>query len=551
MNTSVLKGSEKMFLNPILPGFYPDPSICRVGEEYYLVTSTFSYYPGLPVFHSKDLVHWRQTGHVLDRPSQLNLDNLPLAHGCYAPAIRYNKGTFYITNTLVGREGNFIVTTKNPGGPWTDPVWVKETPGIDPSLFFDDDGKVYWVSNGDPPESRYNGHKVIWMQEIDLVKMVLVPGTKQILVDGGSNPDENPIWIEGPHLYKIKGYYYLMAAEGGTAENHSEVIFRSKTVTGPYKSFGGNPILTQRTLHPARKNAITSTGHADIVETQNGEWWAVFLGCRPYESHEKNFYNTGRETFLAPVQWVDGWPIINPEFEEVQYSYPVPNLPEHKWKDTFKNGNFTLKSDFESNELEPYWIFLRTPREEWYSLIEEKGYLRIKLRPAEITQLENPGFIGRRQQHLYCTAETAMVFTPQAENEIAGIVAFQNEHHFYLMGVTLYDGKQIICLEKGSSTSRDGKTTLAKAFLEGKNSGKPLYLRINVKGSIIGFYYSEDRKKWNTLKKEADNSYLSTKKAGGFTGVVIGMYASSRGKQSTTVAGFDWFEYTGNDPVYE
>jgi xylan 1,4-beta-xylosidase len=185
MNTSVLKGSEKMFLNPILPGFYPDPSICRVGEEYYLVTSTFSYYPGLPVFHSKDLVHWRQTGHVLDRPSQLNLDNLPLAHGCYAPAIRYNKGTFYITNTLVGREGNFIVTTKNPGGPWTDPVWIKETPGIDPSLFFDDDGKVYWVSNGDPPESRYNGHKVIWMQEIDLVKMALVPGTKQILVDGG------------------------------------------------------------------------------------------------------------------------------------------------------------------------------------------------------------------------------------------------------------------------------------------------------------------------------------------------------------------------------
>ncbi|MBN2533571.1 MAG: glycoside hydrolase family 43 protein [Spirochaetales bacterium] len=536
-----------MFKNPILPGFYPDPSICRAGEDYYLVNSSFSYYPGLPIFHSRDLVNWRQIGHVLDRPSRLNLDNLPLSSGCYAPAIQYNKGIFYVTNTLVGKGENFIVTAKDPEGPWSDPYWIKNAPGIDPSLFFDDDGKVYWVGNGDPPESRYNGHKAIWMQEIDLDKMELVPGTKHILVNGGSNPDKNPIWIEGPHLYKVHGYYYLMAAEGGTAENHSEVIFRSTTVAGQYESYKGNPILTQRTLPPGRSNAITCTGHADMVETQNGEWWAVFLGCRPYEPCQDNFYNTGRETFMAPVQWIDGWPVINPEFEQVQYSYPAPNLPEHKWKNTFYNGNFTLREDFESNELAPYWIFIRTPREEWYSLTEKKGYLRIKLKPEEITARENPAFIGRRQQHLHFTVETAMYFIPQSENETAGIVAFQNEINCYYMGVTLSGGKEIICLEKGSTS---GKKTIVEKTLPGeRKSDTPLYLRIKGEGKTISFSYSEDRKKWNILMEDVDNTYLSTKRAGGFVGVVLGMYASSQGKPGNNTADFDWFEYRGYDPV--
>ena len=286
--------TKRTYINPILPGFYPDPSICRVQDDYYLVASSFSYYPGLPLFHSKDLIHWRQIGHALDRPSQLNLDNLELSQGCFAPAIHYYKGTFYITNTLVGGGGNFIITAKNPERPWSDPDWILHTPGIDPSLFFDDNGKVYWVSNGDPPRSRYDGHKVIWMQEIDLKGMKLVLDTKQILVDGGSNPDKNPIWIEAPHLFKKDSYYYLIAAEGGTFKNHSEVVFRSNTITGPYESFKDNPILTQHHLPPGRKNAITCTGHADFVETQTGEWWAVFLGCRPYEPCKKIHYNTGR-----------------------------------------------------------------------------------------------------------------------------------------------------------------------------------------------------------------------------------------------------------------
>jgi alpha-N-arabinofuranosidase len=457
----------------------------------------------------------------------------------------------------VGRGQNFIVTAKDPEGPWSDPAWIEEAPGIDPSLFFDDDGKVYWIGNDDPEKSRYDGHKVIWIQEINLEKMALVPGTKHILVDGGSNPHKNPIWVEGPHLYKVNEYYYLMAAEGGTMEDHSEVIFRSRTITGPYESFGGNPILTQRTLDPARKNAITSTGHADMVETQNGEWWAVFLGCRPYEPCQRDFYNTGRETFMAPVTWQDGWPVIIPEFEKVHYSYPAPNLPEHKWKDTFKNGNFTLKDDFDSDILAPYWIFLRTPREEWYSLSEKRGFLRLKLRPGEITQLGNPSFIGRRQQHLYCIAETAMLFTPETENESAGIVAFQNELHYYYMAVTLSGGKQVIRLEQplkkqrlDPGTSGDRKTVLAEAPLEARQPDKPLYLRIKAEGNTIGFYYSEDRKTWNTLKADAHSRYLSTRKAGGFVGVTLAMYASSQGKPGGNTADFDWFEYTGNDPVY-
>ncbi|MBN2440699.1 MAG: glycoside hydrolase family 43 protein [Spirochaetales bacterium] len=553
----ISKDGERTFFNPVLPGFYPDPSICRAGEDYYLVTSSFSYYPGLPLFHSKDLINWEQIGHALDRPSQLNLDSLGVSQGLYAPAIHYHKKVFYITNTLIGRGGNFIITATDPKGPWSDPLWIPNAQGIDPSLLFDDDGKVYWIGNGDPQSSRYDGHKVIWMQEFDPEKMDLVPGTFSILVDAGSNPDRNPIWIEGPHMYKVKGYYYLMAAEGGTAENHSEVIFRSNNVRGPFESFEGNPILTQRHLPADRKNAITCTGHAGLIETQNGEWWSVFLGCRPYEPSQMNYYNTGRETFMAPVHWIDGWPIINPEYEEVQYMYKAPNLTEYRLKDAIPSGNFTLREEFDTPTLPHYWIFLRTPREKWYSLTEQKGSLRIALRPSMITEKCNPCFIGRRQQHLSFTADTAMVFHPRNDNETAGIMVFQNEKHFYFMGLTLLAGKETLFLQQSTDNVYHSeeeffknRTIVTQTEIDKKALQKSLFLRIKAEGKSLGFYYSYDQTTWNILKEDVNNTNLSTKIAGGFVGVVIGLYASSQGKPSSNFADFDWFEYSGNDPLY-
>ena len=266
----------------MLAGFYPDPSIVRVEDDYYLVTSSFAYFPGVPIFHSRDLVHWTQIGHVLDRPSQLNLDSAGVSRGIFAPTIEYHNGTFYLLTTLVDRGGNFLVTATDPRGPWSDPVWLPEVDGIDPSIFFENDS-VAWVLNNGPPigEPLYQGHRAIWIQQFD-VRNKRLTGPRSVIVNGGVDLAAKPIWIEGPHLFRKDGWYYLLCAEGGTAEQHSEVVFRAKSPRGPFVPFRGNPILTQRHLPADRPNPVTSTGHADLVETPDG-WWAVFLGVRPYE----------------------------------------------------------------------------------------------------------------------------------------------------------------------------------------------------------------------------------------------------------------------------
>ena len=215
---STEKNPQAVIYNPVLPGFYPDPSICRVGDEYYMVNSTFSYFPGIPIFHSRDLNNWKQIGHVLNRPSQIDLDGLGVSNGIFAPTIRYNNGKFYLITTLVGKGGNFFVTATDPSGPWSEPVWLPEIDGIDPSIFFDDNDSCYIVNNGPAPENEplYEGHRAIWIQRFDLKTNKLF-GERKIIVNGGSDISQKPIWIEGPHIYKKDDSYFLCAAEGGTA----------------------------------------------------------------------------------------------------------------------------------------------------------------------------------------------------------------------------------------------------------------------------------------------------------------------------------------------
>ena len=257
------KPTPAEYANPILQGFYPDPSITRVGDDYYLINSTFDYFPGIPIFHSRDLVHWTQIGNAIDRPDQLDFKNLGLSRGVFAPDISWHDGTFYILNTCVDCGGNFVITAKSPAGPWSNPTWLPELEGaIDPSLFFDDDGSAWIVNNG-PPQvaSRYEGHRAIWIQRFD-AKSLKLSGPRTVLLDGGIHPEEKPIWIEGPHIFRKAGYYYLIAAEGGTAEGHSQVVLRSLGVTGPYEAYSGNPILTQRNgLHDGR---IRQAADADL-----------------------------------------------------------------------------------------------------------------------------------------------------------------------------------------------------------------------------------------------------------------------------------------------
>ncbi len=539
-----LAQDKNYFTNPILAGFYPDPSICRVDDDYYLVNSTFAYFPCIPVFHSKDLVNWKLIGHVLDRIEQVNLNGLGVSRGIFAPAIRYHKGIFYVTCTLVDAGGNFVVTAKNPAGPWSNPVWIPEIDGIDPSLFFDDDGKAYILYNSVAPDNKplYDGHRTIRMYEFDVENLKVI-GEEKILVNGGTDISKKPIWIEGPHIFKKNGYYFLICAEGGTAEQHSEVVFRSKNVFGPYEPYKNNPILTQRHLNPKRNFPITSTGHADFVETQYGNWWAVFLGCRPYED---DFYNTGRETFLAPVKWIDGWPVINPDFEEVQYSYSYPLPPQKNFSVRKYSSNFKFRDEF-NDTLSYDWIFLRTPLEKWYNI--SNGKLQIKLRPETISGKSNPSFIAHRQQHQNCSAVIKMNFIPKSENEKAGLVIFQNENHYYLLAKTLKNDKQVIQLLK--SMGEKDEIVLAEYQVEKSNNEKEVYLKILAEGKNYEFYYAFEKDNWNLLKDNDDGTFLSTKIAGGFVGAVFAMYATSEGKESSSSAWFDWFEYTGNDEIYK
>jgi len=512
------------FRNPILTGFYPDPGATRVGNDFYIVNSTFAYFPGIPVFHSTDLVNWTQIGNVIDRPGMLDFEGLGLSRGVFAPTIDHKDGTYYVANTCVDCGGNFIVTADDPAGPWSDPVWLPEVGGIDPSLYFDDDGKVYIMNNDAPPaEPLYDGHRAIWIREID-------PETFQsisepvVLVDGGVRPEEKPIWIEGPNIYKVDGTYYLSAAEGGTAEGHSQVVLKADTVLGPYTPFDGNPILTQRHLPRDRENPITSVGHAKLLEAPNGEWWATFLGVRPYED---DFYNTGRETFLLPVRWEQGWPIMTEGDQTVPYLLDRPDLPAESPPAIPMSGNFSFREEFDEGELDLYWLFVRVPETRWYDLESEPGTLLIEPRPVSLGGFAQPSYVGRRQQHLNASASTALRFTPAAAGDTAGLAAFQNDAYYYYIGIALHEGVTRVELRKraGDDEPEDG-VLIASAPLE-IAAGAPVYLKIDAREAAYDFSWATEPGQWNALATDVDGRILSTRTAGGFVGVTFGMFARS------------------------
>ncbi len=520
------RAASDEYLNPILEGFYPDPSITRVGDDYYLVTSSFAWYPGVPIFHSRDLVHWTQIGHVLDRPSQLSLDSAGISRGIFAPSIRYHAGTFYMITTLVDRGGNFYVTAKDPAGPWSDPVWLPEIDGIDPSFFFDDDGAnghAYIVNNGPPiGPPLYNGHRALWLQEFDVAAGKLA-GPRRLIVNGGVDIAKQPIWIEGPHIFKAYGHYYLIAAEGGTGDQHSEVVFRSDSVWGPWQPYVGNPILTQRTLPPRRRFPISSTGHADFVETPAGEWWAVFLGTRPYAD---DLHNTGRETFLLRVRWDDGWPSILSPDQPVPWVRPRPALPPQPAPPVPTSGNFTVRDDFSEPALPPYWNVMRTPRgRPWYDLATHPGWLTLRARPEPLGGRGQPSFVGRRQQHATASASTALVFAPTRPGDFAGLAAFQNETHYYALGLGLERGRTVVRLERRAGGAPDAPAAVVASARVRVRPGSPIYLRIDAWGREYGFWYAEEPDRWKQLVASADGTILSTKVAGGFVGTYYGVFA--------------------------
>ena len=511
------------YRNPILAGYYPDPSICRVGEDYYLINSTFAHFPGIPIFHSRDMVNWTQLGHVIDRPTQLNYDNLGITRGIFAPAISHHNGVFYVVCTMVDAGGNFLMTATNPAGPWSDPVWLNFD-GIDPSLFFDDDGRAWMVNNGNPPDNKplYQGHRAIWIQEFDVAAKKLT-GPRSIIVNGGADITTKPVWIEGPHLYKRNGWYYLCCAEGGTSTHHSQVILRSKSPTGPFVPWDKNPILTQRNLDGSAPHTVTCTGHADLEIGPDGNWWSIFLACRPYAPDR---WATGRETFLLPVTWTeDGWPQILPPGERVPYivKAPVPSAPNSDLRTPVSkfplSGNFTLTDEFDTPALSPLWIMLRAPKETWWTLAD--GKLSLTPRADRLSGKANPSFYGRRLQHSKFEASTKLQ-VPATAGTSAGLVAIQNETHHFYFAVQRTAGGLSLFLEKWNGPQPETMiTTLLPA------DAQSIELRLTGDEKLLSFDYAIKPGEWKSLVSKTDSYPISVQAAGGglhFTGALVGVH---------------------------
>ncbi len=502
--------------NPLLlPGCYPDPSICRVGNDYYLVNSSFAFFPGIPIWHSTDLQHWTRLGNVITRPTQLTLqDGIRISDGIYAPDIKYNphNGLFYLITTDVYGQGTIFFTTDDPKtGRWSDPIRLPEVGGIDPGLLFDEDGKAYIVNNDGPAgEPLYEGHRAIWIREFDWKNNRTV-GEQQVIVDGGVDLASKPIWIEGPHLYHIGDRYFLMAAEGGTGPQHSEVVFSSASPFGPFKPCAINPILTQRHLPGDRPNPVTATGHADLVQTPEGSWYAVFLGIRPYKGpHDVS----GRETFILPVQWTDGQPVILPLEETLTYTArPVPPTP--LW---------------DANGLCPEAFFIRTPKTTYYRL-NDKGELELDARSIRISEGRQPSAIGRWITEWNSETETSLSFRPQSSRDFAGLVLFQNEACHVRFGKTA-DEQNRPCLQL---TVYSGGECRSETILPlaGKEADRMLHLKVTgTTAADSGVYYTfsystHPKKGWTAVGQAVSADLLSTHTAGGFTGTMVGIYATA------------------------
>lgn len=507
------------YTNPIIPGFYPDPSICRRGEDYYMVTSSFEYFPGVPVFHSRDLVNWEQIGHCLTRKSQLNLDGAKSSGGIYAPTIRYHDGRFYMITTDTTGIGNFIVHTEDPAGEWSDPIRVPHG-GIDPSLFWDDDGTCYYASNALwMPRERG-----LYLTPVDVETGELGWPESKFLWDGigGKYP-------EAPHIYKRDGWYYLIIAEGGTEFGHMISVARSRSVDGPYESCPHNPLLS----HRSTANPLQSTGHGDFIEDANGDWWVVFLGVR--HSSYPLVHHLGRETYMSPVNWTeDGWPLIN-DGKLVDLCMEV----DRPGPEQTEPVNRDFRDDFTADTLDLRWNFCRNPEPSSWSLTEQPGNLLLSCLPESLDGIGAKSWLGCRQQHFYAAAETELDFNPKGEEE-AGLTVYMNERfHAEIAVVADADGGRRIMLRKRCGT------LLTEAYQSLEAIG-PVVLQLIAEEESIHFAFRVGEEESFELGS-IETRLLSTEMAGGFTGLYWALYASSNGEQSPNKARFSYFDY---EPVY-
>lgn len=510
--------------NPIIPGFRSDPSICRAGGDFFLVNTSFEYFPGLPIFHSRDLVNWRQIGHVLDRPSQLDMTDVWVpSGGIYGSTIRHHQGRFYVVTSVLttGPTRHCIVSTGDPFAGWSEPVWIDPAndPGrfldhsIDPSLFIDDDGRFYLsISVHDGPD-------------VYLIQSEIDPGTGTL----ATPPRE--LWrgtgmlgTEGPHTYKINGRYYLMAAEGGTEYGHTEVLARGDSPWGPWEPCPHNPILTNRSTGLP----IQGVGHADLVDAPDGSWWIVFHGFRPLGYH--GAHNLGRETCLAAVHWnADAWPEvanggrIQPEMEAGFFCPPVPWPAE------------PVRDDFDGPKLRDCWNFIRNPIPGTWSLAERPGWLTLRGNANNLDSYHSPVWVGRRQCAHVCAAETLLEFSPAQDGDEAGLTIYQNYTHHYEIALRREDGRNRVIVRRRIGSLQKVEHAVDWPDLR-------VRLRIAADTQYYRFAYATPAGDW-TEAGQGEIRYLSTEVGGRFTGVYFALYATGSGRGAAVPAHFDHVDY--------
>ena len=555
-----LKTDNTTYSNPIISGSYPDPSICKVGEDFYLVNSSFEYFPGLPIHHSKDLVNWELVGYGLHREAQcsgkMNLINVQSNGGIHAPSIRYHDGFFYIITTnvyspAVGEPAqmiNFIITSKNIEGPWSDPKIIDGAPGIDPDIIFDDN-KVWYVGTHSPDNPKFNGEGEIWLQELNPTNWSLI-GKRHFLWRGALYFGT---WAEGPHIYKRNGYYYLLIAEGGTSLNHGVMVAVSSKITGPYVPNDRNPILTSR--HLSNDYWVNSVGHGDLIELANDRWYMVILGIR---SEIKTFSNMGRETHLAPVIWekesfdwqydsIDTewsqlskkdhfeklrrvnyeWPVCSPITGRLEKYYPLP----------FSNSTQNIKKrfldDFGNTKLDLEWNFRRVPNLNTYEMKTEKGFLRLFASPNIIEERSRCSILGIRQKESQFSFTAKMLFNPKSDQVQSGISLFQKDDNY--ITYTIEKTKQNYILKLVVKEKNSLPITIKKDFLPSYEGS--IIFKITSDNKVYKYFFSIDDSKTFHFFAENDADVILCKS---YTGTYCGLYATSNGKHVTEYADYDW-----------
>lgn len=530
-------GQTHQAMNPILPGFNPDPSICaverqrvlaeaseqvRAGEQssgisdYYLVTSSFVFVPGLPVYHSRDLVNWELISHGIDRQNidKFHFEGVDDNDGIWAPTIRYHDGLFYIVCTMHKSGGNFFITAKDPRGPWSDPVWIPGAQGIDPTLFWDDDGRCYYIGNRYDFKQQWQGQVGVWMQEIDLDHAQL-KGSPTMLTYGHAN---NARYGEGPHIYKIGGTYYLLMAEGGSGGHHAVTVHSSKKLTGPYKAQQVNPVLSHRQM--GNTYPIQNIGHADLFRAADGNLYAVCLGNRTLRDNNGTWHSPlGRETFLVRVEQQDDQLIFAPGVGHVETEMERPHLPWHPF----------------GEQPEPWYGLRGLPQA--YAAVSDaspaavsgafpsdnpRDY-RLALSPIVLDSLATPACLLQKLHGFQWTFSRDVTFTTKKDNEWAGLTLYRTANSYY----TLMKGKDCIRLikrEKGQSSvvaERPCKEKTVNLSIEADS----LRLRFWVNGEPIAPV--------QPMRPLCDDGKYNK-----FNGLGVGIYATSTGRQSKTIATF-------------